>query len=194
MALKPMRFKNYTWPHNPKFFEVTRKRRLSVNHIPFGKFSVRDMGEEYRVFKGEGEFCGENAYEEFKKLESVFKEGTYGILVHPVIGSENVYFSSLTLKEEPMTDYVRYSFEFSENCTDFEPVLKQVTNKNVKESKSTTAKSSTQKKTYTVTSGDNLWSIASRFGISYSEIIRVNPQIKNPNLIYPGDVIYISEG
>ncbi len=44
---------------------------------------------------------------------------------------------------------------------------------------------------YTVVKGDSMWKIAVRYEIGLSEIISANPQVKNPNLIYPGDVLNI---
>lgn len=114
MKLASMRFKNYVWPYNPKTFEASLTRRLSVVKIPFGKNIVTDLGENCRVFSGEGEFSGRNAYREFKKLARLFHEGGAGILVHPVWGAARVYFTALSLREEPFSDYVRYAFEFRE--------------------------------------------------------------------------------
>lgn len=39
---------------------------------------------------------------------------------------------------------------------------------------------------YTVRSGDTLSGIAAQKGVSLSGLIAANPQIKNPNLIFPG--------
>ena len=44
---------------------------------------------------------------------------------------------------------------------------------------------------YTVKPGDTLSAISVRFGISLKELIAANPQIKNPDLIYPGNKINI---
>jgi uncharacterized YkwD family protein/spore coat assembly protein SafA len=48
-----------------------------------------------------------------------------------------------------------------------------------------------QSTAYTVRSGDTLWKIAVRFQIGLSELIGANPQIKNPDLIYPQQKINI---
>lgn len=45
--------------------------------------------------------------------------------------------------------------------------------------------------TYTVKNGDTLWKIAMKYQVGVSEIIKANPQIKNPNLIYPNQKIII---
>ena len=47
--------------------------------------------------------------------------------------------------------------------------------------------------TYTVKSGDTLWQIASKNQIGLSELIALNPTLKNPDMIHVGDKITISE-
>lgn len=44
---------------------------------------------------------------------------------------------------------------------------------------------------HTVVSGDTLWKIAKRYEVGLSEIKSANPQIKNYDLIYPGQTINI---
>jgi spore coat assembly protein SafA len=44
---------------------------------------------------------------------------------------------------------------------------------------------------YTVRTGDTMYRIAQRYGVSLTALINANPQISNPNLIYPGQVICI---
>lgn len=46
-------------------------------------------------------------------------------------------------------------------------------------------------KTHTVVSGESLWKIAVKYEIGLSEIKSANPQIKNFDLIYPGQIINI---
>lgn len=45
--------------------------------------------------------------------------------------------------------------------------------------------------TYTVQKGDSMWKIAAKYEVGVSEIIGANPQVKNPDLIYPGQVLNI---
>ncbi len=44
---------------------------------------------------------------------------------------------------------------------------------------------------YRVVRGDTMFEIANRYGISLETLIRANPQIANPNLIFPGQEICI---
>ena len=44
-------------------------------------------------------------------------------------------------------------------------------------------------KYYTVKEGDTLSAIADRYNTSTVKLVLLNPQIKDPNLIYPGDLI-----
>ncbi len=45
--------------------------------------------------------------------------------------------------------------------------------------------------THTVVKGDSMWKIAVKYEVGLSEMKRANPQISNPDLIYPGQVLNI---
>ena len=47
---------------------------------------------------------------------------------------------------------------------------------------------------YTVVPGDTMFFIAQRFGVSLDALIAANPQISDPGLIYPGDVLCVPGG
>lgn len=44
---------------------------------------------------------------------------------------------------------------------------------------------------HNVVRGDTMWKLAVKYEVGTSEIIAANPQIKNPDLIYPGDRLVI---
>lgn len=44
---------------------------------------------------------------------------------------------------------------------------------------------------YTVVSGDTLWKIAVKTETGFQELIKANPQLSNPNLIYPGQKLNV---
>lgn len=45
---------------------------------------------------------------------------------------------------------------------------------------------------YAVKRGDTLWAIANAHGLSVARLLQLNPQIKNPDKIYPGQVVRVS--
>ena len=45
----------------------------------------------------------------------------------------------------------------------------------------------------TVSKGDTMWKLAVRYQAGTSEIIQANPQVSNPDLIYPGQVLNIPQ-
>ena len=70
---------------------------MGARKVPFGRYHLQDLGPAQRVMRGEGEFVGEGAYGEFKKLATVFYAGGPGLLVHPVWQTSNAYFVELSL-------------------------------------------------------------------------------------------------
>ena len=46
---------------------------------------------------------------------------------------------------------------------------------------------------HTVVSGDTMWKLAVKYQVGTSEIIAANPQVANPDLIYPGQILNIPQ-
>ena len=92
MALTPMQYKSYVWPHNPRTYRITYQRQVAVQKVPFGRYALQNLGMTRRVMEGEGEFFGSEAYDEFRKLASVFYQEGPGMLIHPVWQSATSIF------------------------------------------------------------------------------------------------------
>ena len=187
-----MRFKDYTWPHNPEVYSVEARRQVAVHKVPFGQYVLQDLGMTYRVLEGEGVFVGEGAYDQFRQLEAVFREGGPGLLVHPVWQTASAYFVTLRLEEEPLPDFVRYSFAFWEDCgAYYQGLLTIAGGQSGGGADGASDGKQTEQTVYTVRKGDTLWGIAKRYGVALTALIAANPGIRNPNLIYPGDKVVI---
>ncbi len=193
MRLTPMRYKEFTWPHNPEIYTVEYRRQMAAHKVPFGRCVLQDLGYTYRVLKGEGVFTGNDAYRQFQELAAVFQESGPGLLVHPVWPAERAYFVELQVTEKPLPDYVRYSFTFWEDWNGYSGGLTASDDGGALSGTGsrTAAAESAAAETYTVRKGDTLWGIAKRYDVTLAALIAANPQIKNPNLIYPGDKVLI---
>lgn len=193
MQLTPMRYKEYTWPHNPRVYSMDYERAMAVNKVPFGLYHLQDMDRTRRVIRGEGEFVGQDAYREFGKLANVFYEGGPGLLVHPLWQTAKAYFVSLRVEQEPRPDYVRYSFVFWEDDSYYSGLVRTVSTPDGQDAEGQTAtvEAAATPAYHRVVKGDTLWAIALRYGVKVEQLVALNPQIKNPNLIYVGDKVRV---
>ena len=190
MDLLPMRYKGYTWPHNPRVYSIDYERKMAVHKTPYGLFRLQDLGRTNRIMEGEGEFVGEDAYAQFGQLANVFYDGGAGLLIHPLWQAANAYFVSLRLEQEPRPDYVRYSFSFWEDDSWYTGLAVRDTAASQGEG-GQTASGSGDAAYHRVVQGDTLWELAGRYGVSLAELIALNPQIKNPNLIRVGEEVRV---
>lgn len=87
------RFRDFVWPHDITNYCV----------------SYKDSGI---VVNCTGVFTGNDAYEQFKNLASLFYQPQAGVLEIPNIGSYVVHFIKFELKNEPTGNYIAYECEF----------------------------------------------------------------------------------
>ena len=191
MLLAPMRYKDYIWPHNPAAYSIVYERQVAVHKVPFGRYCMQDLGQGCRVIRGQGEFAGENAYDEFKRLASVCYSDGPGLLIHPLWQISNAYFTSLKLEQEPLPDYVRYSFEFLERFDGYKDTLTELEAASQEGPKPASSAGTSQTVTHSVVGGDTLWGIARRYNVTLEALLAANPGVKNPNLIHVGDQVVI---
>lgn len=184
MPLSPMRYKNFTWPHNPETYTISYQRNVAVLKNPLDRYVTQDLGLGHRVMQGEGVFFGGDAYDTFSQLASVFYDNGPGILIHPVWQTTHAYFVKLSLAQEPLPDYVRYRFMFWEQ----EPSPDST---KAVFSKTEEPAALPSPRFHTVKRGDCLWSIAQNYNCTMETILALNPSIKNPNLILPGEQVRI---
>lgn len=189
-----MRFKDYVWPHNPRVYEIAFQKDVVSHKVPFGTCVLQNMGRRHRVLRGEGEFAGAGAYAEFQRLASVFYDTTPGVLTHPLWNTARAYFVALRLKQEPAENYVAYAFEFWE-CYDAYPhAITPVAVPAAAASRETASVAGTGTggaEYYTAVYGDCLWNIARDNGLTLSELLALNPQVRNPNILMVGDSVRV---
>ena len=178
MILSPMRYKSYTWPHNPRVYSIDYRRTMAANKVPFGGYQLQDLGAAHRVMEGEGEFVGAGAYFQFQRLASVFYDKGPGLLVHP-------------LWQVATTYYVRYSFQFWEENGLTGGLAIRDTELSAGESGAGAQQGNAPAVYHRVVKGDTLWGLAVRYGEALEELTALNPQIKNPNLIRVGEEVRV---
>ena len=111
-------YQTFTWPVNPETYHEDFRREAVYARTDGGDTVFSGMGPMKRVITGSGAFFGSDAYTNFNKLAALFAAGGMGTLTHPVCGARTVYFTQLQMTQSPKSDYVAYSFEFSEADAD----------------------------------------------------------------------------
>ena len=109
----------------------------------------------------------------------------------PVATIEGQRKYTLELMEEPLPDYVRYRFSFWEDSTASGGLVEVPVEGEPEGGTDPEIPAGGWGAVHTVRKGETLWGIAWRYGVALTALIAANPQIKNPNLIYPGDQVRI---
>lgn len=112
-------YKTFVWPHNPHTYrEVTT--RTPEYYTQDGETYFKGMSGLKRTISGSGVFYGEDAYDQYKKLQRLAEESSAGNLEHPIFGIRYCYLTLLEVLQEPKENYVSYRFEFTQALTNGE--------------------------------------------------------------------------
>lgn len=167
MKLVPMRFKGFSWHHNPREITFECGRKVNEHKSPFGKAYIQDTGRNNMIVKGVGELYGTDCMEQFNRLLQLFKSGGQGVLAIPKLTPIYAIFESIKILGEPKPDVLTYSFVFREvmeRKTDAKPL------------------------SY-IAENETLWDISHKFDISIDELVALNIHIKRPDIVLDGSVI-----
>ena len=177
--LVSMRYKDFRWPVNPKTFEVEYQRSTRTCKVPFAdRWTVQDMGSKGRIFRGEGEFSGDRAYEYFRQLAELFNEGGHGVLYHPVWGTVRACFTKLRMREEPREDYVSYSFEFTEIP---DSPSYYIDNPDISDFQARLEAREGKLRFIRVEDGDSFYTVAAINDKTVAELMELNPWVEDPD-------------
>ena len=106
-------FKTFVWPQNPTTYREVATRTPEY-YTQDGETYYRGMSDLKRTISGSGVFYGEDAYEQYLKLQKLMTEISAGNLAHPIFGIRYCYFTLLEVTQEPKDNYVSYRFEFTQ--------------------------------------------------------------------------------
>ena len=178
--LLAMRYKTFTWPNNPGHYTLSCERLTAAHKIPMGDYCVQDLGRSCTVLRGEGEFFGPDAYEQFRALTEVFRSAGAGELRHPVWRCSRAVFTRLELAQEPREDYVAYSFEFCEG-----------TPMDAQGAGAAASLRSSARNYHVMQQGESAWSVCAAFGLTMQQLLAMNPGIGNPNEMTQGTAVRV---
>ena len=158
-----MSFRDFIFPVNPYIIRISHKRSVSDRKIPFSDDVVSDMGLNSRIIKGEGEFFGSSAENDFRRLREMHEKGE-GMLYVPSQKSVYAYFSELELIGRDIEGVIKYSFTFIESRE----------KKSIKEASGM------------ISDGrHSLWDYSYISGTDIETLIELNPDVKRPDDMIP---------
>lgn len=164
-----MKFKDYEWPYNPTELKIELQKNLNQLSLPFVGTIIQNLNCDRKIISGSGEFFGDDCFKKYNELFLVYKENESGYLSIPDVGTFLVEFKKLNMKCSPGPKSVAYYFEF------WETAKIQTTNE---------ALNATY---HIVKDGETIFDIAKMYSKTTAELFKLNPNIKRPDDIKPGD-------
>lgn len=176
-----MQYKDFVWPNDPRTYTLSFERQTVVQKIPMGSFTAQDLGLTCMVLRGEGEFFGKKAMEQFRALTRVFQSGGAGVLLHPAWHGGQALFTQLRMTQEPREDYAAYQFEFCQSTPQETIQTAYVTSRRGRGGRIY----------YTVANGETAWQICTKQALTMQELMEMNPELASPTGLTAGQRVRV---
>lgn len=171
MELAVIRYKGYTFTHNPKELKITSQRKNYEYTSTCGEPVLQPTGEKCRVIKGEIQLYGDDAVDKFNILAKLYKQGGSGLLCLPQLGTLTVQFKELIFIAQPTPGVIVCGFVFTEI-----PSKKRNNEYYIN---------------HIIKEGENLWQIARQYETTVDALLLLNPQIKRPDELKTGEEVKV---
>ncbi len=164
-----IRFKGYSWEHNPETLKITKSHRYSESDVAGGSTVLSGFGTRRRTVSGTGQLKGEDCIYQYTRLLKLQAGLDSGVLCLPDMKPFYAFFKSLELTCEPTPELITYSFEFVEDCS----------------------KNNSEKEKYyhMVVGSETLWDISFMYSVGIDELVALNPEIKRVDELAQGSKV-----
>lgn len=169
MKLSAMRFKGFTWHHNPKSLTIKCSDKIVSYSYPHFRAVVESFYSEPVTVSGVGELYGEDCLKQYERLQELYKEGKSGVLCLPKLMPIYACFEKLNVEASTTPSLLTYSFTFRQ--------VKQLERLN------------NIPKTYTLTEDCTLFDVAYQFNVGLESLVEINNNIMFINELKAGQVV-----
>lgn len=170
MNLMEMRFRGFTWVHNPTALTVALERNVRETALPYRGSRLEDLGAAKRKITGEGYFTGEGCMDQWRGLQEEFCRGGPGSLQLPGLEPFLAVMDSLRLLGAPGAGLIHYGFAFTEYRAGEDYRGGGV---------------------HRAAAGESLWDYAWRYGRTMEEMVGANPHIRDVALLEEGEEVQV---
>ena len=105
-------YESFVWPRNPDTYQENWSRDGVYHKNDLGDDVFDGLSMRKCIITGTGVFLGEEAFEDYRLLLSLFNQPTPGNLEHPKLGFRYCYFTGFEVTQEPVENCVHYKFTF----------------------------------------------------------------------------------
>ncbi len=170
---------------------VKRGVSVSEHHLEEGLDLTDNVKQSPITLSLSGEIVGENYKTDLTTLQNIHQKGNLIKYVGKTILSNAIITNFSTEHPNTISGGCSFSMELKEIRIAKSSYSKNSVNAGLQQIE----KNGEETRNYTVKTGDCLWNIAKSYygnGAEFTKILEANKeQIKNPNLIYPGQVLII---